>query len=57
MRLAQGPLRALLADRPDAGYALFADPNPARARAASEAMFTQRKIVLAELEAAADAVS
>ena len=31
--------------------------DPARARAATEAMFKQRKIVLAELEAAADAAS
>ena len=40
---------------PTAAYDLFSDPNPARARAATEAMFKQRKIVLAELEAAADA--
>jgi predicted 3-demethylubiquinone-9 3-methyltransferase (glyoxalase superfamily) len=40
---------------PTAAYALVADPDPARARAATEAMFTQRRIVLADLEAAADA--
>ena len=40
---------------PTAAYDLFSDANPARARAATEAMLKQRKIVLAELEAAADA--
>jgi predicted 3-demethylubiquinone-9 3-methyltransferase (glyoxalase superfamily) len=40
---------------PAAAYELFSDPDPARARAATEAMFKQRKIVLADLEAAADA--
>ncbi|WP_395652276.1 VOC family protein [Brevundimonas sp.] len=34
-----------------------ADPNPARARAAFEAMMTMKKIDIAALEAAADAVS
>ncbi len=42
---------------PTAAYELFSDPNPARARAATEAMFKQKKIVLSELQAAADAVS
>jgi predicted 3-demethylubiquinone-9 3-methyltransferase (glyoxalase superfamily) len=42
---------------PTAAYALFSDPDPARARAATEAMLTQHKIVLADLEAAADAAS
>jgi len=42
---------------PTAAYELFSDPDPARARAATEAMFKQRKIVLAELEAAADAAA
>lgn len=36
-------------------YELASDPDPARARAATEAMFTMRKIVIAELEAAANA--
>lgn len=40
---------------PTAAYDLFSDPDPARARAATEAMFKQRKIVLSELQAAADA--
>ena len=35
-------------------YELVADPDPARARAATEAMFTMRKIVISELEAAAE---
>ena len=42
---------------PTAAYELFSDPDPARARAATEAMLKQRKIVLAELEAAADAAA
>lgn len=37
--------------------AFHADPNPARARAAFEAMMTMRKIDIAALEAAADAAS
>jgi len=37
-------------------YELVSDPDPARAQAATEAMLGQRKIVIAELEAAADAV-
>jgi predicted 3-demethylubiquinone-9 3-methyltransferase (glyoxalase superfamily) len=36
-------------------YELVSDPDPARARAASQAMLGQRKIVISELEAAADA--
>jgi predicted 3-demethylubiquinone-9 3-methyltransferase (glyoxalase superfamily) len=36
-------------------YELISDPNPARAQAATQAMLGQRKIVVAELEAAADA--
>jgi predicted 3-demethylubiquinone-9 3-methyltransferase (glyoxalase superfamily) len=38
-------------------YELLADPDPVRARAASEAMLGMRKIVVADLEAAAEAVS
>jgi len=38
-------------------YELVSDPDPARARAATEAMFTMRKIVIADMEAAADSVS
>lgn len=37
-------------------YELVSDPDPRRARAATEAMFTMRKIVIADIEAAADAV-
>lgn len=37
-------------------YELVGDPDPARARAATEAMLTMRRIVVADLEAAADAV-
>ena len=36
-------------------YELVSDPDPARARAATQAMLGQRRIVIAELEAAADA--
>ena len=36
---------------------LLADPDPARARAATDAMLAQRRIVIAELEAAAAAAS
>ena len=38
-------------------YELVSDPDPARARAATEAMFGMRRIVIADLEAAADAAS
>jgi predicted 3-demethylubiquinone-9 3-methyltransferase (glyoxalase superfamily) len=38
-------------------YELMQDPDPARATAATEAMLRMRKIVVAELEAAADAAS
>lgn len=37
-------------------YELVSDPDPARARAATEAMFRMRKIVIADLEAAVAAV-
>jgi predicted 3-demethylubiquinone-9 3-methyltransferase (glyoxalase superfamily) len=36
-------------------YELMEDPDPARAKAATEAMLRMRKIVVAELDAAADA--
>lgn len=36
---------------------LMSDPDPKRAKAAMEAMLKQKKIVLAEIEAAADAVT
>jgi predicted 3-demethylubiquinone-9 3-methyltransferase (glyoxalase superfamily) len=38
-------------------YELVSDPDPARARAATEAMFGMRKIVIADIEAAAEAAS
>ncbi len=38
-------------------YELLSDPNPARAQAAQAAMMGQRRIVVAELEAAADAAA
>jgi len=38
-------------------YELISDPDPARAAAATEAMMRMRKIVVADLEAAADAAS
>ncbi|WP_432479327.1 VOC family protein [Nocardioides sp. GXQ0305] len=37
-------------------YELLTDPDPGRARAAAGAMFTMRRLVVADLEAAADAV-
>lgn len=37
-------------------YELLSDPDPARAQAASQAMLSMRRIVVADLEAAADAV-
>jgi predicted 3-demethylubiquinone-9 3-methyltransferase (glyoxalase superfamily) len=36
-------------------YALLSDPDPRRARAVAQAMFTMQRIVVADLEAAADA--
>jgi predicted 3-demethylubiquinone-9 3-methyltransferase (glyoxalase superfamily) len=36
---------------------LLADPDPKRAKAATDAMLKQKKIILAEIEAAADAVT
>jgi predicted 3-demethylubiquinone-9 3-methyltransferase (glyoxalase superfamily) len=38
-------------------YELVTDPDPARAQAATKAMLGMRRIVVAELEAAADAVT
>lgn len=40
---------------PDRLFELLTDPDPARAAAATKAMLGMRKIVIAELEAAADA--
>ena len=40
---------------PDRLYELVSDPDPARAEAATAAMLTMQKIVIADLEAAADA--
>ena len=40
---------------PDRLFELLTDPDPARAAAATKAMPGMRKIVIAELEAAADA--
>ena len=42
---------------PDRLYELVSDPDPLRARAASEAMLRMRRIVIADLEAAADAAA
>jgi predicted 3-demethylubiquinone-9 3-methyltransferase (glyoxalase superfamily) len=39
---------------PDRLFELFSDPDPNRAAAATQAMLKMRKIVIAELEAAAD---
>ena len=53
VRLAQGPVRAELADRADRLFELVNDPDRARAAAATKAMLGMRKIVIAELEDAA----
>jgi len=42
---------------PERLYQLVSDPDPARADAATQAMLGMRRIVVAELEAAADAVT
>jgi predicted 3-demethylubiquinone-9 3-methyltransferase (glyoxalase superfamily) len=42
---------------PNRLHELLSDPNPARGRAAMQAMLGMRKIVVADLEAAADAVA
>ena len=42
---------------PNRLYELLADPNPERAQAAAQAMLQMRKIIVADLEAAADAVA
>ncbi|HWF29740.1 MAG TPA: VOC family protein, partial [Mycobacterium sp.] len=39
---------------PDRLYELVTDPDPARATAATKAMYGMRKIVIAELEKAAE---
>ena len=38
-------------------YELISDPDPARAKAAAEAMFTMRRIVIADIEAAVEAAA
>ena len=55
MRLAQGPVRAVVADRAAPAQELLDDPDPERARRAMEAMLTMGKIEVAGLERAADA--
>jgi hypothetical protein len=40
---------------PDRLFELLSDPDPARAQAAQAAMLGMRRIVVADLEAAADA--
>jgi len=42
---------------PDRLYQLVSDPDPARAKAATEAMLGMRRIVIADLEAAAERAS
>ena len=42
---------------PNRLYELLSDPEPARARAAMEAMLQMQRIVVADLEAAADAAA
>jgi len=42
---------------PDRLYELVSDPDPARATAATKAMYGMRKIVIADLEEAAEQVA
>ena len=57
MRLAQGPVRPVLASRPDqAAGELIGDPDPERANRATQAMLQMRKINIAALEQAADGI-
>ena len=57
MRLAQGPVRPVLAGRADPALTeLLQDPDPDRANRAMQAMLKMRKLDIAELERAADAV-
>ena len=51
MRLAQGPIRAELADHSDRLFELQEDPDPARAAAVTKSLHGMRKIVIAESRA------
>jgi hypothetical protein len=55
VRLTEKPIRAELASGATGLRELLSDPDPARA-AGTEAMLGMRKLVVAELDAAADAV-
>ena len=54
MRVAEGPLRRVVAGRADRLADLLNDPDPARAAWAMQAMFGMKKLDIAALEAAAD---
>ena len=54
MRLAQGPLRRVVAGRARRLVALLQDPDPGRSQRAMAAMMTMKKIDVAALHAAAD---
>ena len=54
MRLAQGPVRPVVAGGPDGLTELVSDPDPARARRATEAMLGMRKLDLEAMRRAAD---
>ena len=52
MRVAEGPLRRVLAGRPRRLTELLSDPDPAAARRVMQAMLGMRKIEIPELERA-----
>ena len=51
MRLVQGPFGLSWQIIPERLYELVSDPDPARATAATQAMYGMRKIVIAESRA------
>ena len=53
MRLAEGPVRRLVADRPERSCELIGDPDREKAQRVMQAMLQMRKIEIAELEQAA----
>ena len=55
LRLAQGPVRPVVADRADRPPELLADPDRERSQRVMQAMLEMRKIDIAALEAAAAA--
>ena len=56
MRLVEGPLRPLVAGVPENWADMLDDPDPARVDRAMQAMLGMKKLDIAALQAAADAV-